>query len=56
MKEKEINKLVDEIIKYLPKFFDDFKNWEYGTGSNAGRDFKRMYNRAKKIRYENVKM
>lgn len=44
-----ILKLTDDIIKILPKFFDDFSNWEYADGSNAGNDFKKIYNQAKKI-------
>lgn len=40
--------LEDDILKVFPKFFGDFKNWEYGNGTDAGKDFKRIYNKAKK--------
>lgn len=44
-------KLCDEIIKIFHKFFDNFENWEYGNGANAGKDFKRILNLAKKIKH-----
>ena len=50
MEEYQIEKLVNEILKTFPKFFDNFKGWEYADGSDAGKDFKRIYNRAKKIK------
>ena len=45
----DANKLSKDIIKYFPKFFDDFTNFEYNTGANAGQDFKRIFNKAKKV-------
>jgi hypothetical protein len=45
----DVKKLTEAIMKYFPKFFDDFDNWQYGTGVDAGKDFKRIYNRAKRI-------
>lgn len=45
-----INNLTDDIIKYFPKFFDDFSDFEYGTGINAGKDFKKIFNKAKKLK------
>lgn len=45
----DVEKLTNDILKYFPKFFDNFDNWEYGTGVNAGKDFKRIFNRAKKL-------
>ena len=47
LEEAEI--LTNDIIKYLPKFFDDFKNWEYANGTSAGNDFKKIYNKAKSL-------
>ena len=47
--EKEVKILCEKIIKFLPKFFDDFEGWQYGTGTNAGKDFKNIFNSAKKI-------
>lgn len=46
----EIQKLINEIEKVFPKFFDNFENWEYANGSNAGKDFKKIYNRAMRIK------
>ena len=46
----DIEKLIDDIIRCFPRFFDDFEKWEYGTGVNAGKDFKRIFNKAKKIK------
>ena len=45
----DVNKLTSDIIKYFPKFFDDFTNFEYGTGADAGKDFKKIFNKAKKL-------
>lgn len=45
----DVEKLTNDILKYFPKFFDDFKNWEYGTGHDAGKDFKKIFNKAKKL-------
>lgn len=45
----DVQKLTNDIIKYFPKFFDDFKNWEYGTGVDAGEDFKKIFNTAKRL-------
>lgn len=45
----DVEKLTKDIIKYFPKFFDDFKNWEYGTGYDAGKDFKKIFNKAKRL-------
>ena len=45
----DVEKLTNDIIKYFPKFFDDFKNWEYGTGYDAGKDFKKIFNKAKRL-------
>lgn len=42
--------LCDQILKVFPKFFDDFLGWKYGNGKDAGKDFKRIYNIAKKIK------
>jgi len=49
MENKIILNLTKKIIKTLPKFFDDFEGWEYSTGVDAGKDFKSIYNIAKKI-------
>jgi len=46
----ETEKLVADIVKYFPKFFGDFSNWQYGNGTDAGKHFKRIFNRAKKIK------
>src|ERR1019366_93019 len=35
----DVEKLTNDIIKYFPKFFGDFTNFEYGTGAPAGNDF-----------------
>lgn len=53
MKTNELKAIVDDILKVFPKFFDDFKNWEYGNGTDAGKDFKRIYNKAKRLKMEN---
>ena len=45
----DVEKLTNAIIKYFPKFFDDFTNFEYGTGVDAGKDFKKIFNKAKKL-------
>lgn len=45
----DVDKLTNDIIKYFPKFFDDFTNFEYGTGVDAGKDFKKIFNKAKKL-------
>jgi len=45
----DVEKLTNDILKYFPKFFDDFTNFEYGTGVDAGKDFKKIYNKAKKL-------
>lgn len=45
-----VDNLTNSILKCFPKFFDDFENWEYGTGANAGKDFHKMYKRAKRIK------
>jgi len=45
----DVEKLTNDILKYFPKFFDDFTNFEYGTGVDAGNDFKKIYNKAKKL-------
>jgi len=45
----DVEKLTNDIIKYFPKFFDDFTNFEYGNGVNAGKDFKKIFNKAKKL-------
>jgi hypothetical protein len=45
----DVEKLTNDIIKYFPKFFDDFTNFEYGTGVDAGKDFKKIFNKAKKL-------
>jgi len=42
-------RLLSDIIRVFPKFFDDFKGWEYENGKDAGKDFKRIFNRAKKL-------
>ena len=47
--EEKIKKLTEDIIKYFPRFFDDFNGWQYGDGVNAGKHFKKIYNQAKKI-------
>ncbi len=46
----EIQKLCEDIEKVFPKFFDNFENWEYGNGTNAGKDFKRIFNRSRRIK------
>ena len=45
----DVKKLTIDIIKYFPKFFDNFEGWEYSSGVNAGKDFKKILNKAKKI-------
>jgi len=45
----DIEKLTNDILKCFPKFFDHFEGWQYGTGVDASKDFKRMFNKAKKI-------
>lgn len=45
----DVEKLTNDIIKYFPKFFDNFTNFEYGTGVDAGKDFKKIFNRAKRL-------
>lgn len=47
---KDSEKLSDDVIKYFPKFFDDFTNFEYGTGRDAGKDFKKIFNKAKRLK------
>jgi len=47
---EDSEKLSDDIIKYFPKFFDDFTNFEYGTGRDAGKDFKKIFNKAKRLK------
>ena len=46
----DVEKLTSSILIYFPKFFDDFNNWEYGTGRNAGKDFKRIFDHAKRLK------
>ena len=48
--QKQIESLVNDILKYFPKFFDNFKGWEYGNGANAGKDFERIFDKALKIK------
>lgn len=48
----DVQKLLDQILKVFPKFFNDFKWWEYSNGSDAGKDFKSIYNKAKKLKNE----
>jgi hypothetical protein len=48
--EQEIIELTNAIIHYFPKFFGDFTDFEYGTGRDAGKDFKKIFNKAKKIK------
>ena len=45
----DVEKLTNDIIKYFPKFFDDFTNFEYSTGVDAGKDFKKIFNKAKRL-------
>lgn len=45
----DVEKLTSDIIKYFPKFFNDFEGWQYGNGSDASKDFKRVFNKAKKL-------
>lgn len=45
----DVEKLTNDILKYFPKFFDDFTNFEYGTGVDAGKDFKKIFNKAKRL-------
>ena len=45
----DVETLTNDILKYFPKFFDDFENWEYGNGKNAGKDFKKIFNKAKRL-------
>lgn len=45
----DIDKLTKNIEKYFPKFFDDFTNFEYGTGVDAGKDFKKIFTNAKRV-------
>ena len=45
----DVSKITNDIIECFPKFFDDFKNWEYGTGVDAGKDFKKIFNKAKRL-------
>jgi hypothetical protein len=45
----DLEKLTNDILKYFPKFFGDFTNWEYGTGRDAGKDFKKIFNKAKRL-------
>ncbi len=41
--------LEEKIIKVFDKFFnEDFTNWEYSNGKDASKDFKSIYNKAKK--------
>ena len=47
--EKDIQKLLNEIIKFFPMFFGDFSSWEYGNGTDATKDIKRIYNRALRV-------
>lgn len=47
---EDSEKLLDDVIKYFPKFFDDFTNFEYGTGRDAGKDFKKIFNKAKRLK------
>ncbi len=46
---EDVLKLTNDIIKYFPMFFADYKNWQFGNGRDAGKEFKRILNRAKKI-------
>lgn len=46
----DVLKLVSEIEKYIPKFFDNFMGWEYANGKDAGKDFKRILKLSKKIK------
>lgn len=45
----EIKSLTEEIIKFFPKFFGDFKDYQYGNGTNAEKDIKRIFNKAKRL-------
>ena len=51
--ESDIKKLTSDIIKVFPKYFDNFTGFEYGDGRDAGKDFKKIFDRAKKIQDEN---
>ena len=41
--------ITNNIIKYFPRFFGDYKDWCYANGADAGNDFKKIFNRAVKI-------
>lgn len=43
---KDEDDLAEDILKVFPKFFGDFKDWQYGNGTDAGKDFERIYNKA----------
>lgn len=45
----DVESLTRDIMKYFPKFFDDFTNFEYGNGVDAGKDFKKIFNKAKRL-------
>lgn len=47
---RDVENLTSDIIKYFPNFFDDFKNWEFSNGADAGKQFKKIFNKAKKIK------
>lgn len=51
----EVEKLLNRIEKYFPKFFNDFKDFEYANGRDAGNDFKKIYNLAKRIKKTHLK-
>ena len=39
---------LESVAEMVAKFFDNFVNWEYADGSDAGKDFKKLFNLAKK--------
>lgn len=47
---ESINRLVNQILRVFPKFFDNFEGWEYGNGADAGKHFSSIYDKAKKLR------
>lgn len=46
---KDVESLTRDIMKCFPEFFDDFTNFEYGNGIDAGKDFKKILNKAKRL-------
>lgn len=51
---KNENDLANDIINVFPKFFITYEDWQYGNGTDAGRDFKRIYEKALRLSRRNI--